>query len=81
MIIQTGPDDPRLSAAPRPEPALRAHFLARLDRLARLTAEHESSGPATVRLLRLCLFSTYLDCRALGARAEAHTVLEGGGGS
>ena len=81
MIIQIGPDDPRLSAAPSREAALRALFLARLGRLARLAAEPEASSPTTVRLLRLCLFSTYLDCRALGARAEARAVLERGGGS
>lgn len=55
---------------------LRAFFLARLARLVELDRLSGPELPPHLRhLIRHCAYSTYLDCVALGAQADARRIL------
>jgi hypothetical protein len=60
----------------QPGPALRSLFLARLERCARLAATaDQSESRAWSGLARRATLSTYRDCVAIGAEAEARDIL------
>jgi hypothetical protein len=57
-------------------PALRRLFLGRLERCARLASAADKSAAAPwPELARRATLSTYRDCVALGAEAEARDIL------